>query len=123
MEHRWGRRQPIDLMVQFSAVPGKIGIGRLVNISSSGAFMETAMPLRPLSVVHLGRASIPLGETRGNAIAASVVRQNAMGVGLEWCDSGGEVHNVNTRLTRLADAREMDQIRDDLASLSPVPRS
>jgi hypothetical protein len=49
-KHRWGRRKPINLMVRFFAMSGMTGVGRLLNISSSGAFLATTAPLRRLSL-------------------------------------------------------------------------
>ncbi len=57
MEHRWGRRQPINLMVRFFAMSGITGAGRLLNISSTGALLATTATLRPLSLVYLEPAA------------------------------------------------------------------
>lgn len=81
MEHRWGERRPIDLAVRFSVRQGRAGTGRIINISSSGAFMETRVYLRLLSVLYLTPAE---GEDR--RIAATVVRYDPRGVGLEWSE-------------------------------------
>jgi hypothetical protein len=102
MEHRWGRRQPINLMVRFFTVSGMTGAGRLLNISSSGAFLATTAALRPLSLVYLEPAAAPFWEVQSRRIAASVVRQDALGVGIEWCEAAAETTNVLTRLTSLS---------------------
>jgi len=104
MEHRWGRRQATNLPVQFFAGPATIGIGRVVNISATGAFMETSLPLRPHCIVTLGPIGAPVGERTSNSVAASVVRQNALGVGLEWCESEPGSKNLENRLTALGSA-------------------
>jgi hypothetical protein len=87
MEHRWGTRKSTDVAVRFVAMPATMGIGRVVNISLTGAFMETQVMLRLLSLVYLQ----PFGQVRDgdqkNRLVASVVRQTSLGVGLEWCDS------------------------------------
>jgi hypothetical protein len=87
MEHRWGHRQSTDVAVRFVALPATIGTGRVINVSLSGAFMETQVPLRLLSLIYLE----PFGEVRDDdlmsRLVASVVRQTPIGVGLEWCDS------------------------------------
>jgi hypothetical protein len=101
MEHRWGRREKTNLEVQFFTGPGTIGIGRLVNMSSTGAFMETTVPLRTLCIVNLGPVGLPVGESRGGCMAASVVRQSARGVGLEWCEAGASSKSVDSRLKAL----------------------
>jgi hypothetical protein len=87
MEHRWGTRKSTDVAVRFVAMPATMGTGRVVNISLTGAFMETQVMLRLLSLVYLQ----PFGQVRDgdqkSRLVASVVRQTPLGVGLEWCDS------------------------------------
>jgi hypothetical protein len=87
MEHRWGRRQSTDVTVLFLARSGTIGSGRVLNVSSTGAYLQTAISLPLNSLVYLEpTAPMPVvGNIR--RIAASVVRQDARGVGLEWCDT------------------------------------
>jgi hypothetical protein len=86
MEHRWGERRPIDLGVRFVMMPQTVGAGRIVNISSTGAFMKTQTCLRLLSLLYLQPLATPEGETEH--IAATVVRRESTGVGLEWCEFG-----------------------------------
>jgi hypothetical protein len=87
MEHRWGCREETDVAVQFLALPGTIGTGRVVNISVTGAFMETALDLRMMSLIYLEPTVWVPSDGRTKRIAASVVRKNSTGVGLEWCES------------------------------------
>jgi hypothetical protein len=89
-------------MVRFFTVSGMTGAGRLLNISSSGAFLATIAPLRPLSLVYLEPAAAPFWGIQSRRIAASVVRQDAIGVGIEWCEAAAETANVVTRLTSVA---------------------
>ena len=73
--------------MRFVAMPATIGTGRVINVSLTGAFMETQVQLRLLSLVYLE----PFGEVGDDdlmsRLVASVVRQTPLGVGLEWCDS------------------------------------
>jgi hypothetical protein len=87
MEHRWGRRESTDVTVQFLARSGTVGSGRVLNISSTGAYLQTTVSLPLNSLVYLEpTAPMPVvGDIR--RIAASVVRQDARGVGLEWCET------------------------------------
>jgi hypothetical protein len=87
MEHRWGRRESTDVTVQFLARSGKVGSGRVLNISSTGAYLQTAVSPPLNSLIYLEpTAPMPVvGNIR--RIAASVVRQDAGGVGLEWCET------------------------------------
>jgi hypothetical protein len=106
MEHRWGRRESTDIMVRFYARSGTTGIGRLLNISSTGAYMATTAHLRPFSLVYLEPAAASFWEIESRRIAASVVREDAGGVGLEWCESAAETTKVSARLTALAGSSE-----------------
>jgi hypothetical protein len=101
MEHRRGRRQATNFPVRFFAASGITGMGRILNISSSGAFMETNAQLRPLSLVYLESATQPFGNGEVRRITASVVRRDAIGVGIEWCESAVETTGVNRRLAIL----------------------
>jgi len=67
-----------------------MGIGRVLNVSATGAFMETPLPLRLLSVLYLVPADQLPTDGTGGRIAATVVRCSASGVGLEWCEFGAE---------------------------------
>jgi PilZ domain len=96
MEHRWGERRPINLAVGFVITPGKMGTGRIINISSTGAFMVTEIPLRRLSLLLLRPMDSIEGENK--QIAATVVRQEARGVGLEWCEFEAETMKSYLRL-------------------------
>jgi hypothetical protein len=72
--------------------PSITGLGRILNISSTGAFLETTMPLRHLSLLYLQPLEPPLGLTpmahAGGHIAATVVRRSVDGYGLAWCEFG-----------------------------------
>lgn len=90
MEHRWGGRKPMGTKVRLVAWPGAIGAGTLRDVSLSGAFVETDLSLPLLARVAVDpqfdrRAS---GETQG--IHAFVVRQEADGLGMEWCEFAPE---------------------------------
>ncbi len=86
MEHRWGSRESTDVAVRFLVFPHQIGTGRVVNISVSGAFMETSLALRRMSLVYLEPAAWSPAEGRAKRILASVIRTTPAGVGLEWCE-------------------------------------
>ena len=84
MEHRWGERRLIDFAVRFVMMPATVGTGRIINISSTGAFMQTQSCLRILSLLYLQPMETPESENRH--IEATVVRRDATGFGLEWCE-------------------------------------
>jgi hypothetical protein len=79
MEHRWGRRIACGAAARLDAGAGIVGVGRLRDVSLSGAFIETALEL-PL----LARVSVAVRDTY---VAASVVRIVDDGCGVEWCET------------------------------------
>jgi hypothetical protein len=104
MEHRWGERRPIDFVVKFVMMPATVGTGHIVNISSTGAFMRTQIILRHLSLLYLQPMESP--ENENNQVGATVVRLDATGVGLEWCEYGAKTMKylpLATPLQHLAD--------------------
>jgi len=82
MEHRFGRRFRCGTAVRVSAGTALAGRGRLVNVSLSGAYLQTALDL-PLY------ASVEVAKDGDGAVRllASVVRKDATGVGIEWCET------------------------------------
>ena len=87
MEHRWGSREATDVAVRFLVFPSQIGAGRVLNISVSGAFLETTLTLRRMSLVYLEPVVWSSSKGRAKRIVGSVVRADSTGVGLEWCES------------------------------------
>jgi hypothetical protein len=86
MEHRCGDRMSTDIPVLLVARPGTIGPARIVNVSMTGAYVETRLKLPLLSPVSLE----PLAQARQDGPAARfeayVVRVDQSGIGLEWCE-------------------------------------
>jgi hypothetical protein len=87
MEHRWGCREEIDVAVRFLVFPSQIGTGRVLNISVSGAFLETTLPLRRKALVYLQPTVWLPNKGRIKRIVGSVIRTADTGAGLEWCES------------------------------------
>ena len=86
MEHRWGARLPCHLNVTVTAHDRDAGIGRLRNVSMTGAFLETLIDLPLFARVML--AIIPdeahaQFQTEMTALVARIARD---GVGIEWCE-------------------------------------
>lgn len=101
MEHRWGRRRSADVTVQFMALPGTIGTGRVLNISVTGAFMATTVPLRLFSILYVAPGGAWADDRDTECLVAYVVRRDATGVGLEWCESAQDPRDVDQRLATL----------------------
>jgi hypothetical protein len=84
LEHRWGQRAPCKARVRLSTGTGIAGSGHIRNISGSGAFIETVAKLAmhmKVDLVILGNASA----VHSVEMAATVVRVERDGIGVEWC--------------------------------------
>jgi hypothetical protein len=97
MEHRWGQRRAVHEPVHLRTAGGMTATGYLVSVSISGAFVKTALPALPLSVILVGFK--PQRPQRGYSrfapiIEAHVVRRTEEGIALEWCDSAPELTRV-----------------------------
>jgi hypothetical protein len=84
MEHRFGRRSVCGSVVRISAGTGIAGVGRLRDVSLSGAYVQTALDLPLYGLLSLTRAT---PEESGIELLAAVVRRDANGVGVEWCET------------------------------------
>jgi hypothetical protein len=84
MEHRWGVRRPCRAPVYVSAGAGVAGTAQLRNISMSGAFLETALPLPLFSPVAIAVLHDD-GSRHVVEFSATVIRAEPGGVGVEWC--------------------------------------
>jgi hypothetical protein len=84
MEHRWGERIVVDIPVQVSVPPLIIGIGRITDISISGAWISGRFDLPPLARAFIV-FDLSLGGARESLpLACFVARVRAEGMGVEW---------------------------------------
>ena len=80
MEHRCGKRYAVDVGVYAHSLRGALSsVGNLSEISISGGFVRTALPIQLLAYLSLevlvdGRPSIE----------AQVIRRTANGIAIEW---------------------------------------
>jgi len=81
MEHRWGHRHPANMAVSFALRSGERGVGRVLNISSTGAYLQTEFHLRIFTLIELFIDGVM---PRGVRSTACVMRRDHIGVGLEW---------------------------------------
>jgi hypothetical protein len=82
MEHRWGSRVPVDIAV--TSRPSTIGVGRILDLSMSGAWIRTRLSLSVLSRVIVMLDSIPGRIHEAASLGAYVTRTSREGFGLEW---------------------------------------
>jgi hypothetical protein len=86
MEHRWGQRFDVDILVRVHSRPYAVRTGRLTDLSMSGGFIVTRVDLRELRRLQV---SLVLPHRLSQAtpmISAYVARRHRDGIGVEWCD-------------------------------------
>lgn len=86
MEHRWGARTALDITVRLRLESGAVFLGRLRNASLSGAFVETGVLLPLRGEVRVELASARAWEAPPKPISGFIVRDDELGVGLEWAE-------------------------------------
>ena len=92
MEHRWGERLKVELPVRIWTSYGKVGTGGILDVSVSGAFVATSLPIAlfsPLYVIFPATRSED-GSTASRRFMAHVVRKAPVGLGIEWFDFATE---------------------------------
>ena len=72
--------------MHFVANSRSAGTGRVLNVSLTGAYLETLVPLRLLSVIHLELDTPTSHAGSARTVSGTVVRRDGRGVGLEWLD-------------------------------------
>lgn len=87
MEHRCGQRFSTDVPVSLIALPAAIGFGRVLNMSSTGAFIQTKLILPVLTLVYLEAPGVLRRDGLAERFSCYVVRQCVGGIGIEWFDT------------------------------------
>jgi hypothetical protein len=86
MEHRWGQRKAFHKLVHVRTRAGIAAQGHITNVSISGAFVDTPLPVPLFSVIEVSFIGAPENGRAVTVIEAQVVRKTAEGLGLEWCE-------------------------------------
>jgi hypothetical protein len=86
MEHRWGKRFPLNEAVKLRLRTGAVVAGGIANASLSGAFVQTTSRLPINTYVLLELDSDGAQQSGPECIPAYVVRAEPDGVGLEWSE-------------------------------------
>jgi len=86
MEHRWGQRFEVDILVRVHSRPYAVRAARLTDVSMSGGFIATSMDLRELRRLQIALVVPHRFSQATPMISAYVARRHRDGIGVEWCD-------------------------------------
>jgi hypothetical protein len=86
VEHRWGERKAVHKSVRVRTRAGSAAQGYITNVSISGAFLSTPLPVALFSVIEVSYIGVRGGRRASAVIEAQVVRKTPGGLGLEWCE-------------------------------------
>jgi hypothetical protein len=90
MDHRWGERIQVDFPVRLMTRPFAKRDGRLTDLSVSGAYIRTGVPMRPRSRLVVALRATPWARHEAAMVCAYVARRYREGVGIEWCEFAPE---------------------------------
>lgn len=87
MEHRCVRRYEVEIPVYARAFPGVVSsVGCLLNVSETGGFLLTTLPVQLHSSVSLQ----VIGRDLCRKLEGEVVRRSFAGVAIEWSEPAAE---------------------------------
>jgi hypothetical protein len=78
MDHRWGLRIAVDTPVLLIYPAHATGRGRMTEVSTSGAFVQTQFAPPDLVRIHIAGAF--------EEIEAYIVRRSRHGIAVEWAE-------------------------------------
>jgi hypothetical protein len=88
MEQRSVRRYEVEIPVYARACPGVLcSVGCLLNVSASGGFLLTTLPVQLNSCVSLRLMEGAMCRT----LEGQVVRRSFAGLGIEWREPAAEL--------------------------------
>ena len=112
MEHRWGRRIPLEVPVRLELGGRPMGHGLLRNASISGAFIETALELPVFTNLVVVLPTSSESSPRSIELAACVVRREVAALAVEWRDMACQ---PIVELLEKYSGRDAASLRDDPA--------
>jgi PilZ domain-containing protein len=90
------------MSVQLRTQGGLVALGRIVDLSLSGALVQTALQVPLLSRLQL---TVALDRRHKAQVDAQVVRQTEVGVAVEWSEFGNDAIQALLAHRRPAQAR------------------
>jgi PilZ domain-containing protein len=85
MEHRCGTRYKVEIPVYARAHSGAVSsLGCLLNISETGGFLLTTLPVETHS--HISLRLIDAEGESSQRLEGEVVRRSFAGLGIVWCE-------------------------------------
>jgi PilZ domain len=91
MEHRWGHRRELNKAVHLATRSGLVTRGRISNVSISGAFVVASLPVSLFSYIRIQFTAQLQGKRIVTVVEGQVVRKEATGFGVEWCELAPDV--------------------------------
>src|SRR5438552_9899632 len=99
LDHRCGARIPCDLRVLVMVYPATFGPGVLLNVSTSGALLQTPLVLNPLTQIELEVEAPGMGRS---SIMASITRRELNQYGVAF---RGTHNKIIDRMLQLAQSQ------------------
>jgi hypothetical protein len=90
MEHRWGHRREINRVVHLETRSGLAAQGHVINVSISGAFITSPLPVRLLSHITIRFTATHHHKRHRVTVEGQVVRKDASGFAIEWSEFAPE---------------------------------
>jgi PilZ domain len=91
MEHRWGHRYEVSRPVRLGTRGGVMARGKLCNVSISGAFIVSPLPVALFAHIQVQFRAMVDGRRTSTTVEAQIVRREATGFGIEWSEFAPEV--------------------------------
>src|SRR5260370_3011016 len=86
MKHRWGEMGVVDIPVRITGHPFTVRMGRLSDLSVSGAFIRADIDVRPLSRILVAIELRHRPKSEAPLIPAFVARKFNDCLGIEWSE-------------------------------------
>jgi hypothetical protein len=90
MEHRWGYRHEINRLVNLETRSGLAARGRITNVSISGAFVASPLPVRLFSHIAVHFTATQRHKRDRITVEGQVVRKDGAGFAVEWSEFAPE---------------------------------